>query len=207
MEMENEDSPAFRTLNLAEISARRSQSALRSQDQAARATRRLILRSLSLSLAIWLFLGILPLIVWPLVSSLTIDRLGVFGDSFGMVNSLFTGLAFAAVISALYLQRRDWLAAIQRHEGGRREDTADRLFMVEVEAQGNVAIARAILAAVGPKNHDGNAAQACDAAIADLEASIHKIGQLRLANAIGRSLLERDEVALRAFGAAGTEGG
>ncbi|MCD6365303.1 MAG: hypothetical protein J7M14_05455 [Planctomycetes bacterium] len=36
-----------------------------------------------------------------------IDRYGLFGDSFGAVNSLFSGLALIGVVLAIFLQRED----------------------------------------------------------------------------------------------------
>ncbi len=54
-----------------------------------------------------------PFIVEKLTSSSWSDR-GQFGDLFGSVNSLFSGLAFAALIYTIYLQRQE--LALQRIE-------------------------------------------------------------------------------------------
>lgn len=50
--------------------------------------------------------GLLIFITWP-VDSLSIDKVGTFGDSFGVLTSLFTGLAFTGLLSTIYLQRED----------------------------------------------------------------------------------------------------
>lgn len=42
------------------------------------------------------------------------DRIGAFGDQYGTLNALFSGLAFAGVIIALHLQRKD--LELQRDE-------------------------------------------------------------------------------------------
>lgn len=43
---------------------------------------------------------------WP-VSTTTIEKAGVFGDSFGVITSLFSGLAFAGLIVTILLQRQE----------------------------------------------------------------------------------------------------
>lgn len=45
---------------------------------------------------------------------LTLEERGQFGDAFGTINSLFTGLAFAALIATIFLQRDE--LALQRTE-------------------------------------------------------------------------------------------
>lgn len=45
-------------------------------------------------------------LVWP-ISEFSIAKAGTFGDSFGVLTSLFTGLAFAGLISTIFLQRED----------------------------------------------------------------------------------------------------
>ncbi|QQK58642.1 hypothetical protein FJD32_003460 [Shewanella sp. LC6] len=52
-------------------------------------------------------------ITWP-ISSLTIGQAGVFGDSFGIVTSMFSGLAFAGMIITILLQREE--LRLQREE-------------------------------------------------------------------------------------------
>ena len=43
-------------------------------------------------------------ITWP-IQELSVDKAGVFGDSFGVLNALFSGLAFAGVIITMLLQK------------------------------------------------------------------------------------------------------
>ncbi len=50
---------------------------------------------------------------WP-IENLSIANAGVFGDSFGVLNSLFSGLAFAGVIITILLQRDE--LRLQREE-------------------------------------------------------------------------------------------
>jgi len=57
-------------------------------------------------------LGILILLMWgisiPIWWALgQLQGVGTFGDMFGAVNALFTGLAFAGIIGTLFLQRHD----------------------------------------------------------------------------------------------------
>ncbi len=60
------------------------------------------------------------LLLWIIAGTLIIDAFpswperGQFGDMFGAVNSLFSGLAFAGVIFTIYLQRQE--LALQRRE-------------------------------------------------------------------------------------------
>jgi hypothetical protein len=181
------------------ISAARSYAALRREEQARRSTKRLIVRLLITSVVILCALGLAPAVVWINSSSRKIDELGVFGDSFGAVNSLFTGLAYAAAISAFVLQRQDSLLAIENQERGRAESTDARLFTAEVEARSALAIVLAIRTA-GLSNDEAAArVKASDDAINELEASIKKVSDLRLANAIGRAIFEGDEVASRMY--------
>ncbi|MCP3959269.1 MAG: hypothetical protein GY719_15570 [bacterium] len=52
---------------------------------------------------------------WLLVSSyVEAEKRGQFGDQFGSVNALFSGLAFAGLITAILLQRRE--LSLQRKE-------------------------------------------------------------------------------------------
>lgn len=55
-------------------------------------------------LVIAIYSGTLIWITWP-ISTNIIEKLGAFGDSFGIVNSLFSGLAFAGLIITILLQR------------------------------------------------------------------------------------------------------
>lgn len=58
---------------------------------------------------------------WP-ISEFSIAKSGTFGDSFGVVTSLFSGLAFAGIILTILLQRQELTESreifrIQRFEG------------------------------------------------------------------------------------------
>jgi len=43
---------------------------------------------------------------WP-IGEYSISKAGTFGDSFGALNSLFTGLGFAGLLVTIFLQRED----------------------------------------------------------------------------------------------------
>ncbi len=43
---------------------------------------------------------------WP-ISEISINKAGVFGDSFGVLTSLFSGLAFSGMIITILLQRQE----------------------------------------------------------------------------------------------------
>jgi hypothetical protein len=70
----------------------------------------------------WTFAGlivavvVLWLISWRLIAAniKSTDDRGTFGDMFGAINSLFSGLAFACLVYAIILQRRE--LALQRNE-------------------------------------------------------------------------------------------
>lgn len=47
-------------------------------------------------------------------TELSLESKGLTGDSFGVINTLFSGLAFAGIIAALFLQRKD--LSLQRDE-------------------------------------------------------------------------------------------
>lgn len=68
--------------------------------------KKIVLRLAGLVVLLWLGLGLFPL-------CLGADR-GTFGDMFGAVNSLFSGLAFAGVIYAIALQSQE--LSLQRAE-------------------------------------------------------------------------------------------
>lgn len=61
----------------------------------------------SVSLAWIVFLLLLYYLTMPLSGSLTIEKLGQAGDYFGLLSSLFTGLAFAGLVITILLQRED----------------------------------------------------------------------------------------------------
>ena len=60
-----------------------------------------------------LYAGFLVFVTWP-ISEYSIQNSGVFGDSFGLLTSLFSGLAFAGLIITILMQREE--LALQRQE-------------------------------------------------------------------------------------------
>lgn len=51
--------------------------------------------------------GILLIIfIWP-ISEFSISKAGQFGDSFGILNSMFSGFAFISLVITIYLQQRE----------------------------------------------------------------------------------------------------
>jgi len=60
-----------------------------------------------------LYAIVLIALTWP-VSELSIEKSGVFGDSFGLLTSLFSGLAFAGLIITIVMQKDE--LAMQREE-------------------------------------------------------------------------------------------
>lgn len=90
-------------------------------------------------LFIWLVIGIvvivalyatvLIVVTWP-ISELSISAAGTFGDSFGILTSLFSGIAFAGLIWTILLQRAE--LRLQRKElvESRRQAVLTRLMTV-----------------------------------------------------------------------------
>lgn len=52
------------------------------------------------------YAGIIIYLTWPVTTS-SIEKAGVFGDSFGVINTLFSGSAFAGLIITILLQRKE----------------------------------------------------------------------------------------------------
>ncbi|MDD2775731.1 MAG: putative phage abortive infection protein [Gallionella sp.] len=52
------------------------------------------------------YAGIIIAATWP-ISELSIAKVGTFGDSFGPLTSLFTGLGFAGLLATVFLQREE----------------------------------------------------------------------------------------------------
>lgn len=77
-----------------------------------------VARSLSRSAVIEIFLAVVVLwVATPFVLIKlypTLAERGLAGDAFGVINALFSGLAFAGVIVAIFLQREE--LELQRHE-------------------------------------------------------------------------------------------
>ena len=82
-------------------------------------------------LTVFLYACLLIYLTWP-ISNLSINSSGVFGDSFGLLTSLFSGLAFAGLIITIVMQRDE--LALQREELSltRQELSGQKL---EMEAQ------------------------------------------------------------------------
>ncbi|MCO8250186.1 putative phage abortive infection protein [Comamonas thiooxydans] len=53
-----------------------------------------------------IYAGVLIASTWP-ITTYSVDKAGTFGDSFGALTSLFTGLGFAGLLSTIYLQREE----------------------------------------------------------------------------------------------------
>lgn len=65
--------------------------------------------SIALLLVVALYGGYLSMLLWgvPVIQIADAMRKGEFGDSFGTLNTLFSGLAFSGVLITLLLQRKD----------------------------------------------------------------------------------------------------
>ena len=64
---------------------------------------------LGIIVGLWIVGGLIPLIVGT-----NLESGGLFGDRYGAINALFSGLAFAGVIVAILMQRRE--LELQRNE-------------------------------------------------------------------------------------------
>ncbi len=68
--------------------------------------------------SIWLLIVLIIVIIaaWVLTGYFLygVSDRGTFGDMFGTINALFAGLAFAGIIYAIFLQRKD--LELQRRE-------------------------------------------------------------------------------------------
>ncbi|ROO12126.1 hypothetical protein BK673_06165 [Pseudomonas fluorescens] len=60
----------------------------------------------SIAFVIVLYSVALVLLTWP-IDEISISKSGTFGDSFGVLNALFTGLGFAGLLITIFLQRED----------------------------------------------------------------------------------------------------
>lgn len=89
--------------------------------------------------ALWVFLGVMGVFVLvgyllPFALQGTVENRGFLGDSFGLVNAMFSGLALAGVILAIWLQSRE--LGLQREELGLTRDELTRqgdALMAQVE--------------------------------------------------------------------------
>lgn len=64
-------------------------------------------------LCVAIYASILIWITWP-ITEVSINKSGVFGDSFGLLTSLFSGLAFAGLIITILMQKEE--LGLQREE-------------------------------------------------------------------------------------------
>jgi len=78
---------------------------------------------ISVAILFIIFSTVLIVLTWP-ISELSVIKAGTFGDSFGVLTSLFSGLAFAGIISTILLQRKD--LALTREELRESRIIADR---------------------------------------------------------------------------------
>ncbi len=67
----------------------------------------------SVFLCVALYAGLLIYFTWP-INEISLNKSGVFGDSFGALTALFSGLAFAGLIITIIMQRDE--LALQREE-------------------------------------------------------------------------------------------
>lgn len=63
--------------------------------------------------AVTMYASILLFLIWP-ITEYSIAQAGVFGDSFGVLTSLFSGLAFSGMIITILLQKEELV--LQREE-------------------------------------------------------------------------------------------
>lgn len=84
-------------------------------------------------LLVLFYAGALIYFTWP-ISKLSLNGSGAFGDSFGLLTSLFSGLAFAGLIITIIMQKDE--LALQRQELSltREELNGQRLEMMEQNA-------------------------------------------------------------------------
>jgi len=79
--------------------------------------------------ALVIIVGYAEFILWlsVSVSEISLAKIGVFGDSFGIVTALFSSLAFGGLVIAIWLQRQD--LTLQRDELlSTRKDMKDQAF-------------------------------------------------------------------------------
>lgn len=93
--------------------------------------------------ALWFLVGLLPVAVFP-GSATSFNAAGTFGDSFGVVNSLFSALAFAGVIVTMILQTEE--LKLQRREldetqeelrrSAQAQEASERMFTLTAHLNG-----------------------------------------------------------------------
>ncbi|WP_133146332.1 hypothetical protein [Vibrio cyclitrophicus] len=65
-----------------------------------------IILILTVTLPVLLYALFLVSVSWP-IENFSIDKAGIFGDSFGIITSLFSGLAFCGMIITILLQKEE----------------------------------------------------------------------------------------------------
>jgi len=73
-----------------------------------------------------LYAAMILWINWPM-HDFTLARSGVFGESFGVINTIFSGSAFAGLILTIYLQRHELAESKETFRKERFEDSFYRL--------------------------------------------------------------------------------
>jgi hypothetical protein len=115
--------------------------------------------------ASWIFLLLLPLIIfncswlqhWLERSAVVLTPLGTYGDLFGSINSLFSGLGLIAVAYAVILQQRE----LHEIENDRRLNLASRRLHARLNALDSLAHAYALLYSTDPNRYIREHADEC----------------------------------------------
>ncbi len=75
-------------------------------------------RKKTISICLFFWFCLVALIVsglWPIgLATFSVEKMGSFGDSYGALNTLFSGLAFAGIIASLWMQKDE--LRLQREE-------------------------------------------------------------------------------------------
>jgi hypothetical protein len=67
------------------------------------------------------------ILIWP-IKEFSVTNAGAFGDSFGMLTSFFSGLAFAGVLLTLYIQGKELsLQRLEMAKSNRSQEKAAQL--------------------------------------------------------------------------------
>ena len=74
----------------------------------------------------FLYGGLILWLNWP-IRDFSMSRSGVFGESFGVINTIFSGLAFAGLILTIHLQRSELAESKETFRKERFEDSFYRL--------------------------------------------------------------------------------
>lgn len=85
------------------------------------------------------YLALLLILSWP-VSELSIAKAAILGDSFGIINSLFSGLAFAGLIVTILLQREELKESRRIFASQKFEDAFYRLLAFYKENLNDISV-------------------------------------------------------------------